>query len=346
MALVSRIATESPISPRAVRPEVPQCAGCGRLAVSREESGASADELSRSRESARAPRFDRQDAGAAGDSDRRLSVRYVFLDPPADQHPHHGDDRSCLTTAVVGVRRQARRDRLLDRGVLLRDHRGRVGRIAREGTLWLSSGDEERSAAAARASSTSSAGFSCRHGWRPARSCRSPASCIQCTGSSAIAATAVQIVVQALFLRRRAEPMDLQAFTNGSTRTRTVVASAVGVHALVQSAPQPGRSSCAVRDRLGRTDRATPPVRSPIPAPRWDTTIGFGARCGCGSPERMPIRFRMSDAFCGDPHGRAGWPGSAPADWRGMRTNRCLVNHSMTLVTRPQSWATVRGWLV
>ena len=79
MALVSRIATESPTSPREVRPEVPRALAAVVLQCLAKSPARSAGELSRSRERARTPRFDRQDPGAAWDSDRRLRIRYLLL---------------------------------------------------------------------------------------------------------------------------------------------------------------------------------------------------------------------------------------------------------------------------
>ena len=118
-------------------------------------------------------------------------------------------------------------------------------------------------------------------------------------GSSALLTIVVQIVVGSLMFVTARRSNGFAGIHEWATRTRTVLKSAVRVHGLVQSAHGP----------------VEVPVR-----PRWltvrivdtSTSQAIGAALGyddrlrrtvcCGSPELMPIRSPWG-AYCGDLHG-------------------------------------------
>ena len=75
-----------------------------------------------------------------------------------------------------------------------------------------------------------------------------------------------------------------------ATRTRTVLRSAAGAHTTIQSDPSPIDMPVGPR-RVGPYRIVETP--SPQCGAVLDTTIGFDARSGCGSPERKPTRFRL-----------------------------------------------------
>ena len=156
MALVSRIATESPTSPREVRPEVPRALAAVVLQCL-------AKDPAHRPASYRVLANVLEPLGSTAKTPAPLGIRtaaYVFDTFFSILLPIN----ILLGTFVVLARPSSvfgAKPVLVTslRGVLLRDHRGRVGRITGEGTVWLPSGDGKRRAAAVRASSPSSAGF-------------------------------------------------------------------------------------------------------------------------------------------------------------------------------------------
>ena len=156
IALVSRIATELPTSPHEVRPAVPKAvAAVVLLCLAKDPSHRPA--------SYRALVNMLEPLGSVARTPAPLGIRTAafafdtcFLDLPAGQHPGRNVRESCK--AIVAVRREARLFHFLC-DVLLCDHRGCVGRVTREGTVWPPRGDGKRRAAAIRASSPSNAHF-------------------------------------------------------------------------------------------------------------------------------------------------------------------------------------------
>ena len=346
MALVSRIATESPTSPREVRPEVPRALAAVVLHCLAKDPRASAGELSRSARSVLEPLSSTVKTPAPlGIRFAACVIRYLFLDPPADKHP--AGNR--LVRFLRGHRRCSARSPSVDTLVA-------VAYFAITESVWgaslgkalcgfrvvTESGARPRFARALLRALVfvPAPVVGC-----PAWSCRSPVSHIQCSGaavhglSSSLRSSSVRC-----FLRQRAGRMDLQAIHEWASHTRTVLKSAVEVHGLVQPAPSPIEVP------------ASPQWVGPY---RIVDTSSSQPNCGAalGYDERLRrtvwLRFPAVDADP-VPHVRRTLRRPTRPRWlAGQRTSGLAWDAYEqvpgqpfdTLVTRAQSWETVRGWL-
>jgi hypothetical protein len=165
------------------------------------------------------------------------------------------------------------------------------------------------------------------------------------TGNSAIAATAVQIVTQALFFTTARRTNGFAGIHEWVTGTRTVVASAVGVHALVQPARAP--VEVPAHSRSVGPYRILDAAAGPLPNP--------GAALAYDDRLRRTVWLRFPEADADPvPHVRRVLRRPTRPRWlAGQRVHGLAWDAYEqvpgqpfdAVVTRPQSWATVRGWL-